>query len=599
MYSIWKSDILSIMEISNVGLAKILRNVAAAYSIKKIGNVFQIRAYENAADSIEHSTAEIRDLWEEGKLDTIPGLGEAIQGYLDELFKTGEVSHFKTVQKGVPEVVFDLLDIPGIGPKTAQKIAELGVKNIADLEKKLKNGDLVKKGFSAKLAENILGGLRELSSKTGRMLLPYAFAQAEKIVSYLKQSKDVVDANFLGSLRRMVATIGDLDFSASSKSPEKVIDHFCEMPGVSRIHSKGQNMATVVLQSGLQLDLLVGDSDSYGALLQHFTGGKNHNIHLRTLALEKGLSLSEEGVRKVNNKKKDTRNKLIPTKTEEGFYKLLGMDMPAPEIREDSGEIEAALNHALPKLVELMDIKGDLHLHSNFPIKNPSHGPGVDSIEDIIKKGQSLGYEFIGISDHPLGTSTTNKNEKIEWVKKRTKYIKQIGMKTKSIRVLNGLEIDILGDGSLNVPDEALETLDYCIAGIHSGHRGSKEEITKRLMAALNNPHVDIISHPTNRLLNERDSSEADWPEIFKAVSRNNKVLEINAFPNRLDLRDDLIRLALEYGVKFVVNTDAHKIPQMDNMKFGVSVARRGWAQSKDIINTWDWKKFAEWFKIK
>lgn len=573
------------MDISNSKIAKLLRDVAAAYTIKGKGNIFQIRAYENAADSIEHSTAEIEDLWREGKLDEIPGLGASIQGYLAELFTKGFVSHFKEVEKGIQAVVFELLDIPGVGPKTAQKIAELGVENLEDLKKKLKSGELVSKGFSAKLAQNILAGLREVSSRTGRMLLPYAFAQAEKILEYLKASPDVATAHFLGSLRRMVVTIGDLDFSAASDQPQAVVDYFCQMPGIAGILDQGENKATVILKTGIQADLLVGREESYGALLQHFTGSKNHNIKLRTIANTRGLSLSEHTL----------------SKTEDEFYQLLKMQTPEPEIREDSGEIEAAIDHKLPDLVKIGDIKGDLHLHSNFPIKSPSHGPGVDSIEEIVKKAQQLGYQFVGISDHPLGISTTSEQEKIDWVKKRTKSIQKIRQlaETKSIRVLNGLEIDILGDGSLSVPDEALASLDYCIAGIHSGHRGSKEIITKRLLAALNSPQVDIISHPTNRLLNERDSSEADWPEVFKAAAKNKKLLEINAFPNRLDLRDDLVKMALEYGVKFIINTDAHQINQMDNMKFGVSVARRGWATKKDIVNTWDWTRFAEWFNIK
>ncbi len=558
-----------------------------------MGNIFQIRAYENAADSVEHSTAEIQDLWEEGKLNTIPAVGVSIQGYLDELFKTGKVKHFEEIQKGIPEVVFELLDVPGVGPKTSQKIVDLGVKNIADLEIQIKTGKLVKKGFSAKLAERIMEGLREIRSRTGRMLLPYASAQAEKIVAYLKQGKDVLDAHSLGSLRRMVATIGDLDFSVSTRDSQKVVDYFCQVPGVLRVVDKGPYKATVMLKSGLQVDLLVGNPHSYGALLQHFTGSKSHNIHLRTLANEKGYSLSEYGV------KESKSQRVIATRTEDELYKLLGMQTPLPEIREDTGEIEIALKHKLPQLVKLQDIKGDLHTHSNFPIDSPSHGPGINSIEEIIEKAHDLGYQFIGISDHPPGFNTSSEEERIKWVEKRTKFIRQLQKRTKNIRVLNGLEIDILGDGSLSIPDEALETLDYCIAGIHSGHRGSKEVITKRLMAALNSPHVDIISHPTNRLLNERESSEADWPEIFKAAVENNKLLEINAFPNRLDLRDDLVRMALEYGVKFVIDTDAHKIEQLTNMLFGVAVARRGWAEAENVVNTWDWTKFADWFKIK
>ncbi|MBI2040312.1 DNA polymerase/3'-5' exonuclease PolX [Candidatus Microgenomates bacterium] len=581
------------MEISNSKLTKILRNVAAAYTIKGIGNIFQIRAYENAADSVERSTSEVQDLWEEDRLDEVPALGEKIRQYLDELFKTGRVKHFEEVEKGIPEVVFDLLNVPGVGPKTAQNLANLGVESIEDLQKQIKSGELVKKDFSGKIAQNLMAGIREMKSRTGRILLPYATAQATKVVNYLKRSPEVIDTYPLGSLRRMVATVGDLDFSASSNHPAKVVEYFCQIPGVTRVIDKGPNKATVVLKSGLQLDLLVGKPDSYGALLQHFTGSKAHNIRLRTYAQEKVYSLSEYGVKRMEG------GNLIKTETEDEFYKLLGMDTPAPEIREDTGEIEAAIAHKLPKLVESKEIKGDLHLHSNYPIRSPSHGPGADSIEEIVKKAKQLGYQFVGISDHPPGFTTSSKDETINWVQKRTKSIQSIKRNTKSIRVLNGLEVDILGNGELSVPDEALAILDYCIAGIHSGHRGSKETITKRLMSVLENPYVDIISHPTNRLLNERDSSDADWDQIFKYAARNKKLLEINAFPNRLDLRDDLVRQALKFGVKFIINTDAHMVNQMDNMLFGVAVARRGWAEAKDIVNTWDWTDFAKWFKIK
>ena len=579
------------MEISNQRLAKILRSVAAAYTIKKIGNFFQIRAYENAADSIEHSTAEIQDLWEEGKLDQVSGLGASLQSYLNELFKNGQVKHFEVVKKGIPEIVFELLDIPGIGPKTAQKVAHLGVKNLEELKKKLKDGSLVEKGFSPKLAQNILAGFAEVSQRGNRMLLPYATTQAEKILVFLKKSKEVIDARPLGSLRRMVATVGDLDFSSSSNNPASVLEHFCKMPGVVRVLDKGGYKASVVLQSGIRADLLVGSPKSYGALLQHFTGSKAHNIHLRAFAQEKGYSLSEYGV------KESKSQRVIKTETEEEFYGLLSMQMPPPEIREDTGEIEAALEYNLPNLVEFEDIKGDLHLHSNFPIEKPSHAPGIDSIEDIIKKAQKLGYEYVGISDHSPSFNLS-KDKIVGTIEKRTKFIQSLKKNTKSIRVLNGLEIDILGNGSLSVPDDILATLDYCIAGIHSGHRGHRDEITNRLVAALNNPHVDIISHPTNRLLNERESSDADWEQIFKLAAKNHKLLEINAYPNRLDLRDDLVREAQKYGVKFIINTDAHKVSQMDNMKFGVAVGRRGWATKMDIVNAWDWTKLTKWLKI-
>lgn len=556
--------------------------MAAAYALKKIGNVFQIRAYENAADSIEHSTAEIRDIWSEGKLNEVPAIGAKIQEHLDELFKTGKVKHFEDVQKGIKPVVFELIGIPGVGPKTAEKLAELGALDLADLKKKIKSGELVKKGFSAKLAQNIMDSLGEEAQKDKRMLLPYAFVQAEKILNYLLKSSDVLQAHPLGSLRRMVATVGDLDFSASSRNPKAVVDYFCKMPGVARILDQGETKASVILSSGIRADLLVGSSESYGALLQHFTGSKGHNIHLRTLALGKNLSLSE----------------LTSAETEKEFYALLDMQVPPPEIREDTGEIEAALNHELPELVDINDIKGDLHLHSSYPIENPSHGPGIDSIEKIVKKAQQIGYELVGIADHPPSPVTAGKEKIIKWVEMRTKFIQELNSRTKSVRVLNGLEVDIMQDGSLSVPDEALAMLDYCLAGIHTRHRDPKDQITKRIMSALESPYVDAISHPTNRLLNERDSSEADWEKIFHFAAKNNKLLEINAYPNRLDLRDDLVRLALNFGVKFIINTDAHQLSQMDNMHFGVAVARRGWASKKDIINT-DWTIFAKWFKIK
>ncbi len=595
------------MEISNAQVAKILRNVATALTIKKTGNFFQIRAYENAADSIEHSTAAVADLWAEGKLSKVPGLGENIQSYLDELFKTGKVKHFEELIKNIPEIVFDLLDIHGIGPKTAEEIAKLGVKNLDDLKRKIKSGELIQKGFSPKIAQNILSSLSSIHKQENRILLPYADMAAKKIINYLKEDPTILQADVLGSLRRRVATIGDLDFAVSTNNPKKSIERFCKMPGVVRVIDKGEFKSTVVLQSGIQIDLLVGLPDSYGALLQHFTGSKAHNIKLRILANDKGYSLSEYGVKRIEDGRLNMEDgKIIKTETEEEFYKLMKMQTPPPEIREDGGEIEAGLKYELPDLIDLKDITGDFHLHSNFEIKNPSHGPGADSMENIVRKAKQLGYKVIGISDHAPGYTTSSKEAIIEWVKKRTKFIQSLNKNlpagrqdTKSVRVLNGLEVDILGNGNLSVPDEALDTLDYCIAGIHSGHRGSKELITRRLLGALNNPHVDIISHPTNRLLNERESSEADWPEVFKAAAKNKKILEINSAPNRLDLRDDLVKLAIEYGVKFIINTDAHEIEQMDNMLYGISVARRGWATKEDIVNSWDWTKFCNWFKIK
>ncbi len=586
------------MKTSNQDIADLLRSVAASLTLSK-GNTFQIRAYENAADSIEHLTSEIKDLWEEGKLDQVPGVGKGLEEHLSELFKTGVVRHFESLLKKHPKIIYELIKIPGIGPKTALELSKHGVKSISELKNGIKTGELVKKGFSEKIAEKLESGVLEHEGREGRMLLPYAWAQAEKIVEYLKKGPGVTAADPLGSLRRQVATIGDLDFAAASNDPEKTVEYFTKMPGVRDVLGKGENKATLVLDSGLHVDLLVGKPETYGALLQHFTGSKHHNIKLRTYSLTKGLSLSEEGVKNTKT------GKVVATKTEEDFYKLLGIDTPAPEIREDSGEIEAALAHKLPDLVEVRDIKGDFHLHSSFPIE-PSHDSGANSIEEMTQMAEKLGYEYVGFSEHNPATSTHTKEQIIKLIEKRTKSIQELnkapssaGQGKKSIRVLNGLEVDILADGGLALPEEALKMLDYAVVGIHTGHRGSKESLTKRILKALENPYTTILAHPTGRLLNERQSYEADWEAIFKAAAKNKKFLEINAYPNRLDLRDDLVRLALSFGCKFMIDTDSHKVEQMLNMPFGVSVARRGWVTKEDIGNTWDWKKLEKWFNIK
>jgi DNA polymerase (family 10) len=578
------------MNFANHEVADLLRNVATALTLQK-ANSFQVRAYENAADSIEHLTADLGDLWEEDKLDDIPGVGKGLQEHLDELFKTGKVKHFDSLMEDFPKVIYQLIKVPGVGPKTAQELAELGVKNLEDLEEKLEKGTLVEKGFSEKIAEKIKLGVVEYKGLGNRILLPVAGEQAEKIVEYIKKDPHVTQADYLGSLRRRVVTVGDLDFAAATKDPEKTLHHFATMPGVKHVVSEGGYKAMVVLNNGMHVDLLVGDPESYGALLQHFTGGKNHNIHLRTLAEKKGLSLSERGVKDLKT------GEVKPIKKESELYAMLGMQTPDPELREDTGEIEAAIKHELPKLVTLGDIKGDMHLHSNFPME-PSHGPGANKLEEIIEKAKSLKYDFVGLSDHSPGFTKNSKDKIIQLIETRTKYIQKLKMSTKNVRVLNGLEIDILTDGSLSVPDEALKTLDYCVAGVHSSHKMPKDEMTNRILKALESPYVDIISHPTGRLLNQRQSYDADWDQIFEYCAKHKKLLEVNSFPNRLDLREDLIRRAKELGCKFIIDTDAHEISQMDNMEYGVSLARRGWLEKEDVVNTWSWEKVEAWFEI-
>src|SRR3990167_4579817 len=574
---------------SNKDIAKLLKEISAAYEAKG-ENRFKVVAYDSAATSIEHATSELKDLWEEDKLNTIPGLGKSIQERLEELFKTGKVKHFDSVKKSLPQGMFPLLDIGGLGPKSAYKLAsEIDIKNTGDLEKAAKEGKIRKlAGFGEKSEQEILTAISELSLKTtDRYLLTEAFPVAERVLNYLRSHKNCDRAEPLGSLRRMVATVGDIDIAVASENPKAIIEHFKKFKEISRILDAGPRKSSVLLLNGMHLDLIVQKARAFGALLQHFTGSKNHNIRLREYALKKGMSVSDYGIK--------VKGKLKEFKTEEEFYNFLGMDYIIPEMREDTGEVEAAVSGKLPEVIEIKDIKGDIHLHSSYRIE-PSHDLGANSFEEIISEAKKLGYQYVGLSDHSPGFSTHTKTQIIDLIKKRSENIEQLKTSSKNIKVLNLLEIDILANGELSVPEEGLKILDGAIAGIHSSHRHDKKMITKRMMVAINSPYVQVISHPTGRLLNQRDSYEADWPVIFKACQRTATMLEINAFPNRLDLTDTLVREAIKQGIKLIINTDVHAIEQMDNMRFGISVARRGWAEKKHIANTLPWVEFKKMF---
>ena len=574
---------------SNRQIAKLLREIAAAYMAKG-ENRFKIIAYENAAASVEHATSELKDLWEEDQLESVPGLGESIRKHLNELFKDGRVKHFEQIKKGLPEGMFSLLGIGGLGPKNAYKLAyQLNLKNPDDLEKAAKNHKIRNlAGFGEKSENEIITAIAEFRAKaTDRYLLTEAFPIAERVLNYLKKHKDCSRAEPLGSLRRMTATVGDIDIAVASENPKGIIEHFTKFKEVKRVLDAGPRKSSVLLLNGMQVDLIVQKTRAYGALIQHFTGSKNHNIRLREYAITKNYSVSDYGI-KVGGKLKEFE-------TEEEFYNFLGADFIIPEMREDTGEIEAALNNKLPAVVDIKDIKGDIHLHSDFKIE-PSHDLGTASFKEIIKRGKQLGYEYVGLSDHSPGFSTHTKSQIISLIQKRKDKIEHLKSSSKNLKVLNLLEIDILTNGELSVPLEGLKLLDGSIAGIHSSHRQNKAQITKRLLTAINSPYVQVISHPTGRLLNQRESYEADWQEVFKACTKTQTFLEINAFPTRLDLTDALIRQALKLGVKFIINTDAHQLDHMDNMRFGVSVARRGWAQKKDIANTLPWVEFKKIF---
>jgi DNA polymerase (family X) len=549
---------------TNKQISDLFRNISAVYQIKNM-NSFQIRAYETAADSVEHTNSEIKDLWETGQMDDVPGLGKGLRSYLDELFSTGEVKHFDEVSEGIPHNLSEFLKIPGVGPKTALKIAESNVDNISDLEQKIKKGSLEKKGFTPKALENILRGIEEYKRKSDRILLPVAGEVAKTVIEHLKKHPKVKQVNTLGSLRRRLATVGDIDISAESEDPRAIIDHFAKHPDISHVVEAGDRTSTIALKNGIRVDLMVTPPELYGNLLQHFTGGKNHNIKFRSLALKKGFSVSDNGTKELKT------GKLHKFEKEEEVYQLFKMQTPPPELREDQGEIEAALEHKLPNLVKLEDIRGDLHTHSTW-------SDGRESIETMAREAKRLGREYIVLSDHSYPNLLD--------FKKRLKDIEQVNDSVKGIRVISGLEVNINADMTLQVPDSVLEMHEVILVSIHTAFRQPKEEMTARILKALENPFVDVLCHPTARMLLEREGIEAEWETVFKAAKKLGKIIEINAFPNRLDLPDNLVRLARQTGVQFSIDTDSHHSKHLSLMEYGVSVARRGWCEKKDIINT-------------
>jgi DNA polymerase (family 10) len=577
---------------TNLQIAELLRAIAASYQLKDAKkNKFRIIAYQRAADAVEHSSSELKDLWDEAKLKDVPGIGESIAAHLDELFRIGDSKHFQSVMKGLPPAMFELMEVPGIGAKTAFKLTtELKIGSIAELEKAAKSGKLAGlEGFGEQSQTEIIRSIEETKGRTKRHLLPYASKISEDLIAWLKKDESVKQAEPLGSLRRRASTVGDIDIAIASDNSEQVLKHFTAYPNATRTLEKGDRTASLILPGDVQVDLMVQPQDSFGALLQHFTGSKHHNIALREYALKHGMSLSEYGIKR--------HGKLTRYPSEEAFYKSMGMDWIPPELREDSGEIEAALNHKIPKLVEAEEVKADLQIHSSFDIET-SHDIGESSMAEIVEKANELGYSYLAFTEHNPSRSRHTEGQIIDILRRKREAIDKLNYsivkKTgDSIqKVFNSLEIDILPEGGLPVPEEGLNTLDFALVSIHSSFRLSRGAMTRRVLSALKYPQVKIFAHPTARKLNEREGVELNWPEIFEFCIKNDKWLEINADPSRLDLPDTLVKEAVKAGVKLCMGTDAHHKDSLDNMPYAVSVARRGWATKADIVNTYDLKEF-------
>ncbi len=544
-------------------------------------NPFKISAYRKASRIIGDLTQDIEEIAESGKLKDVPGIGEGMAQKIVEYLKTGKISKYEEVRKGISDELIAIMEIPGMGPKTLSTIyKERGIDNISKLEKALEDGSLIGlPGIGEKKVDNIKRGIQLLKQSKGRMNLGIAFPVAKRIVEALRQKTGSEKIQWAGSLRRMKENIGDIDILATGPNHEKIIHAFTHLPEVREILASGETKASVIVEGGVQIDLRVVEEDSYGAALQYFTGSKAHNIHLRGIAKAKGIKINEYGVFKGEKK--------IGGKDEEDVYKALGLAWIEPELREDRGEVEAAQTKSLPRLVKESEIKGDLHVHSKW-------SDGSSSIEEIAKAAQKRGYQYIAICDHSKSLKITHGLDETRLLK-QIEEIDRLNEKLKGFQILKGTEVDILADGRLDLSDKILKRLDFVVAAIHSGFKQDKEKMTKRIVKAMENPYVHFIAHPTGRLLGSRDPYEVDMDEIMKAAKRYGKALEINAYFERLDLDDIHCRKAKEMGIQMAIGTDAHYLDQLWMMSLGVAVARRGWLETKDILNTLSLKEILIW----
>jgi len=564
----------------NKELADLFEKMADILEFKD-ENPFKISAYRKASRIIGDLTQDIEEIAEQGELKNIPGIGEGMAQKIVEYLKTGKISKFEAVRKGVSDELIAIMDIPGMGPKTLSLLhREKGISNLSQLEKALEDGSLMGLfGIGEKKIENIKRGILLLKQSKGRMNLGMAFPVAKRIVETLRQKTGSKKIEWAGSLRRMRENIGDIDILATGPEKGKIVRTFTNLPGVKEVLASGETKASVIVEGGTQIDLRVVEEDSYGAALQYFTGSKGHNIHLRGIAKAKGIKINEYGVFKGKKK--------IGGKEEKDVYRSLKMDWIDPELREDRGEIEAAQKGRLPKLVQESEIKGDLHVHSKW-------SDGTFSIEEIAKAAQKRGYQYVAICDHSKSLKIAHGLDESRLMK-QMEEIDHLNDKLKGFQILKGTEVDILTDGKLDLSEKILEKLNIVVGAIHSGFKQDKEKMTKRIIRALENPYVHILAHPTGRLLGARDPYEVEIEELMEAAKKYGKALEINAYFERLDLDDIHCRKAKEMGIRVGIGTDSHHLDQMWMISLGVAVARRGWLETRDVLNTLSLKEILKW----
>ncbi len=557
---------------ANSDVASVLYEIGEILTVK--GDIFRSRAYQMAAQRITALTEDIRAIKARGELESIPGVGKSISAVISEVLDTGQSKVLEELRESLPKGVRDLMELEGVGPKLAMRLnQELGVASIDDLEKAAKEGRVRElKGFGPKKEANILVSIDAYRSRQTRFLLGAILPVVDQLTKYMRESDAVLKVEVAGSARRRKETIGDLDVLASSMKPEEVTQRFITMPPVIRVVSHGTTRSTVVLEGQIQVDLRVVAPEEYGSALQYFTGSKEHNVKLRTIGVKKGFKLNEYG---LFDRDTDRR---VAGEDEEGIYRALGMDLMPPELRENTGEIEAAIEHRLPKLVEEKEIRGDLHIHTKW-------SDGTATIEEMAEKARSMGLEYIAVTDHTKSLGIARGLDEAR-LREQVKEIEQLNRELEGFTVLTGTEVDVKADGSLDLPDSVLKDLDFVIASIHSGFKSDVEKMTNRLIAAMNDEYVDAVGHPTGRIIQKRNPYELNLERVFEAAAGQKVMMEINAFPDRLDLSDVNSRAAMQAGCVMEIGTDSHAANQLDFLPLGVSVARRGWLEAEDVANT-------------
>lgn len=560
------------LKMKNEKIAKILFEIGEYLELDNIP--FKPRAYQMAALSIDNLEEDIQGIYNEkgikGVLE-IQGVGKGIALKIEEYLKTGKIKYLEELKRRKTIDVKNLLKVEGLGPKRISFLnKELGITNILELKQAIKKNKLKElKGFGEKSQQNILESIAFVETSGLRYMLSEVQKDVSMILEKFKKLKEVEKIEVAGSYRRKKETIGDVDILIASSKPKKIMDEFTSFEGVSRVWGKGKTKTSLRMEKGFNIDLRVVPLGSFGSALQYFTGSKEHNVALRRLAISKGYKLNEYGLFK--------EGVLKAGKDEVGIYKKLGLQFIPPELRENRGEIEAGLKRKIPKLIELKDIRGDFHTHSNF-------AGTLISMEEIVLKAIQKGYEYIGISDHTKALKIENGLDEKE-LALQAKEIEKLNKKYREIRIFHGAEVNILKDGSLDIKNSALKELDFVNIGVHANFKMKKGEMTERVLKAMSNPYVTCLVHPTGRIVNKREAYDIDLEKIFEFANLRKILLEVSS-SHRLDLNDYNIKKAKEKGCKFLINTDTHMLKHMDRMKYGIYQARRGWLTKKDVINT-------------